>query len=64
MLANPPGGFRIGDEVDESGDVLFGGAPREGAPRDGDGAGSPAMRPATSGPLLSTVVTFFSFAPF
>lgn len=60
MFANPPGGFLIGDDVAESGDVFIDVAPRE---RDEDGAGSPATLPAMSGPLLSTVVTFFNLAP-
>lgn len=67
MLAKPPGGFRgdeVADGVVDSGDVLVAVCPR-GAPLDGEGAGLlPATFPATSGPLLSTVVTFLRVFPF
>lgn len=67
MLAKPPGGFRgdeLADGVVDSGDVLVAICPR-GAFLDGEGAGVlPATLPATSGPLLSTVVTFLSVFPF
>lgn len=58
-FAKPPGGFLMGDAVGVSGEVLV-----DEGPREADFPGSSEIFPAINGPLLSTVVTFFSFVPF
>lgn len=74
----PPTGFNFGIDDNPSKIPLsfgvpficalpFGGGGRDGAPAFVRALLLPfesAMRPATTGPLLSTVVVFFSFAPF
>lgn len=70
-LLLPPTGFNFGiPDIPSKGPLsvpfipLFGGGGRDGAPELVLALlFAPAIRPAPTGPLLSTVVVFFSFFP-